>query len=59
MSAVVPVLADGGAALGARPAGFVRRLFRDKPLGAAGGVLMLLFLAVGILGPWLAPYGFN
>jgi peptide/nickel transport system permease protein len=42
-----------------RPAGFLVRLFRDKPLGAAGGVLMLLFLAIGIFGPWLAPYGFN
>jgi peptide/nickel transport system permease protein len=59
MSAVVPV--PGAAALppAIAPAGFVRRLFRDKPLGAAGGVLMLLFLLVGVFGPWIAPYGFN
>lgn len=58
MSAVVPVVAEP---LEARPraAGFLRRLLRDKPLGAAGGVLMLLFLVIGIFGPWLAPYGFN
>jgi peptide/nickel transport system permease protein len=42
-----------------RPPGFARRLLRDKPLGAAGGVVMLLFLLVGIFGPWIAPYGFN
>jgi peptide/nickel transport system permease protein len=35
------------------------RLFRDKPLGAAGGVLLLLFLVVGIFAPWIAPYGYN
>jgi peptide/nickel transport system permease protein len=43
----------------AAAAGFVRRLFRDKPLGAAGGVLTLLFLAVGVFAPAIAPYGFN
>lgn len=42
-----------------QPAGFVRRLFRDKPLGAAGGVLLLLFVAVGLLAPWIAPFGYN
>lgn len=42
-----------------RPAGFLLRLFRDKPLGAAGGVLMVLFLVIGIFGPWIAPFGFN
>lgn len=38
---------------------FLRRLWRDKPLGAAGGVLMLLFVVVGVLAPWLAPYDYN
>jgi peptide/nickel transport system permease protein len=42
-----------------RPAGFLRRLWRDKPLGAAGGALMLLFLVVGTFAPWIAPFGFN
>ena len=42
-----------------RPAGFLKRLFRDKPLGAAGGVLLLLFVGAGLLAPWIAPFGFN
>lgn len=58
MAAIAP-----GAVLAApqlhKPAGFLVRLFRDKPLGAAGGVLMLLFLVIGIFGPWIAPFGFN
>lgn len=41
------------------PAGFLRRLFRDKPLGAVGGVVFLLFLFCGIFADWLAPYGMN
>jgi peptide/nickel transport system permease protein len=59
MSAVAPG-APALAAPGAPKApGFLRRLFRDKPLGAAGGVLMLLFVLVGVFGPWIAPYGYN
>jgi peptide/nickel transport system permease protein len=38
---------------------FVRRLFREKPVGAAAGTIFLLFLLCGILAPILAPYGFN
>ena len=41
------------------PAGFLKRLFRDKPLGAAGGVIFVLFLFCGIFADWLAPYGMN
>jgi peptide/nickel transport system permease protein len=59
MSAVVPLPADAATAARARPSGFLRRLFRDKPLGAAGGVLMLAFIVIGVLGPWIAPYGYN
>jgi peptide/nickel transport system permease protein len=59
MSAVIPVAADPLAQPRPVPSGFVRRLFRDKPLGAAGGVLMVAFLVVGIFGPWIAPFGFN
>lgn len=38
---------------------FVVRIFREKPVGAAAGVVFLLFLLCGIFAPWLAPYGFN
>jgi peptide/nickel transport system permease protein len=59
MSAIV--LPAPPAALGAAkaPAGFLKRLFRDKPLGAAGGVIFVLFLFCGIFADWLAPYGMN
>jgi len=38
---------------------FVERLFREKPMGAAAGLVFLLFLLCGILADQLAPYGFN
>ena len=38
---------------------FVARLFREKPLGAAGGVIFILFLLCGIFADVLAPYGMN
>lgn len=38
---------------------FSRRLLREKPLGAAGAVIFLLFLLAGIFADALAPYGFN
>jgi len=55
MSAVIT--APIGAA--PKPAGFLRRLFRDKPLGAAGGVIFMLFLFCGIFADVLAPFGMN
>jgi peptide/nickel transport system permease protein len=42
-----------------RRLGFLGRLFRHKPLGAAGGLLLLMFLVFGLLAPVLAPYGYN
>ena len=39
--------------------GFLRRLFREKPLGAACGVVFILFLLVGLFANWLAPFGMN
>jgi peptide/nickel transport system permease protein len=59
MSAVVPLATDALAESHREPSGFLKRLFRDKPLGAAGGVLMVAFLVVGVFGPWIAPYGMN
>ena len=38
---------------------FVSRLFREKPLGAIGGVVFLLFLFCGVFADLLAPYGVN
>jgi peptide/nickel transport system permease protein len=38
---------------------FVQRLFREKPLGAIGGVVFLAFLFCGIFADLLAPYGAN
>jgi peptide/nickel transport system permease protein len=35
------------------------RLFRDKPLGAFGFVICLVFLVSGLFADLLAPYGFN
>ena len=37
----------------------VRRLVREKPLGAAGGVVFILFLLCGVFADLLAPYGIN
>jgi len=38
---------------------FLGRLFREKPLGAIGGVVFLAFLFCGIFADLLAPYGVN
>jgi peptide/nickel transport system permease protein len=38
---------------------FVVRLFREKPLGATGAVIFLLFLLCGIFAAVLAPHGVN
>lgn len=38
---------------------FVRRLFREKPLGAFGAVVFLVFLFCGIFADLIAPYGMN
>ena len=39
--------------------GFVLRLVREKPLGAVGAAIFLLFLLCGVLAGLLAPYGMN
>jgi peptide/nickel transport system permease protein len=38
---------------------FLGRLFREKPFGAAAGVIFLLFVFAGLFADVLAPYGFN
>lgn len=38
---------------------FTARLFAEKPLGAAGGVIFLIFLFCGVFADVLAPYGAN
>lgn len=38
---------------------FFRRLWREKPLGAVGGVIFLLFLIAGLGADLLAPQGIN
>ena len=37
----------------------VVRLFREKPLGAIGAVIVVVFLFCGIFADWLAPFGIN
>ena len=37
----------------------IARLFREKPLGAAGAVVFILFLFCGLFADVLAPHGFN
>lgn len=38
---------------------FLLKLWRDKPLGAVGGSVFLLFLFCGVFADVLAPYGMN
>ena len=52
MSAVTQVLAGAVAPVRRGPVmQFLTRLFREKPVGAAAGVIFLLFLLVGIFAP--------
>ena len=60
--AVLPGVAE---AAGRPPGGigalgeFLARLWREKPLGAVGGIVFLVFLLCGIFADVLAPYGVN
>ena len=54
MSAVLPLPAAAP-----QRAGFWARLWRDKPLGAAGAVVLLVFLVCGVLADSISPYGYN
>ena len=62
MAAVLPTGAIAPATPPATPTrgnGFFTRLFRDKPLGAAGGVMLLFFVVCGLLADVISPYDFN
>ncbi|MBX3619641.1 MAG: ABC transporter permease [Rhizobacter sp.] len=39
--------------------GLFKRLFRHKPLGATGGLVLLFMLVVGVFASLVAPYGYN
>lgn len=43
----------------ARTVGSVRRFIRNKPLGAAGGAIILLMLFIGIFADYIAPYSYD
>jgi peptide/nickel transport system permease protein len=58
ISPLQPVAEAAGTAPAQRWA-LIGRLFREKPLGAAGGIVCLLFLFCGIFASVLAPHGFN
>jgi peptide/nickel transport system permease protein len=45
--------------LSSGPAGFLKRLAKEKPLGFAGGIITLILLFVGIFAHFIAPYGMN
>ena len=57
MSAVLPTA--GTAAPKPVSHGFMARLWRDKPLGAVGGVVLLAFVVIGVFADFIAPYDFN
>ena len=54
-------LATDAPATRARPplVAFLVRLVREKPLGAVGGAVFLVFLLCGVFADFLAPYGVN
>src|SRR5688572_26434803 len=37
----------------------VWRLIREKPLGACGGVLVVVLLLSALFAPWIAPYPYD
>jgi peptide/nickel transport system permease protein len=57
MSAVLPTA--GTAVPKPLSHSFWARLWRDKPLGAVGGVVLLAFVLIGVFADFVAPYDFN
>jgi peptide/nickel transport system permease protein len=54
-----PLPAAAGTGVHVALGGLIVRLFREKPLGAAGGIICVLFLLCGIFADVLAPYSFS
>lgn len=54
---LAPPISRGGAL--AAVVQLARRMWKEKPLGALGGIVCLLFLLAGIFADVLAPHGFN
>ena len=38
---------------------FLRRLCRDKPLGAVGALICIIFILTGLFADWIAPFEYN
>ena len=58
-SAALPAIASGSDVAAHLSYGFFARLWRDKPLGVAGGLVLALFLLCGVFADLIAPYGYN
>ena len=54
-----PASAKGRGARRSRLMDFCLRLFKEKPLGAFGAVMCLLFLFTGVFADLIAPFGYN
>ena len=54
-----PASAKGRGARRSRLIDFCLRLFKEKPLGAFGAVMCLLFLFTGVFADLIAPFGYN
>ncbi|MCR5883880.1 ABC transporter permease [Rhizobacter sp. J219] len=60
MAAVIEnTVAAVAAAPRAPSRGLIKRLFKQKPLGTAGGLVLLFMLVVGVFAEVFAPYGYN
>lgn len=60
MAAVIEnTVAAVAAAPRAPSRGLIKRLFKQKPLGTAGGIVLLFMLVVGLFAELFAPFGYN
>jgi peptide/nickel transport system permease protein len=60
MAAVIEnTVASIAAAPRAPSRGLIKRLFKQKPLGTAGGLVLLFMLVVGVFAELFAPFGYN